>query len=403
MKYGEVMEETYALIDLNKIGNNVKEIIKKYNNYEYYIGVVKSSAYGHGFYVVNELINNGINYLATSYLDEALEIRKYNKEISILLLQPIALNKIKIALKNNITITIHDLDYLKKLNTIKLNGKLKVHIKIDSGMNRLGFKTKEELKKSYDLLRKNKNIFIEGIYSHFATIGVFDNKWDNQLKRFKEITSSIDINTIPIRHLGSSIVLISHPKIDICNGIRMGTIMYGYNISPKTITKGLKNKLRIIRNLYYQKKYNISKTYSNVELNINPCMSLHTKIIQIKKLNREEYVGYGTTYKANNDMLIAILPVGYNEGIGRANNNRYVYINNNKYDCIGEVGMNMTIVKIDENVKITDKVELMGDNITLGQISKFADRSIHEMLLNIGKNNKKIYIKNEKVEFVSKR
>lgn len=118
-------------------------------------------------------------------------------------------------------------------------------------MNRLGFKNKEEVKEAYYLLNNNKNIFIEGIYSHFATIGVFDNKWDSQLKKFEEITSLIDINTIPIRHLGSSIVLLTHPKIGICNGIRIGTIIYGYNVSPKSSIKGFKNKLRIIRNLYY--------------------------------------------------------------------------------------------------------------------------------------------------------
>lgn len=125
--------------------------------------------------------------------------------------------------------------------------------------------------------------------------------------------------------------------------------------------------------------------------------------MQIKKVNKGEYVGYGAIYKAKNDILIAVLPVGYNEGIGRENNNRYVYINNNKYDVIGEIGMNMIVVKIDEMVNITDKVELMGENITLGQISRFANKSIHEMLLNIGKNNERIYIKNNTIEFISKK
>lgn len=397
------MKGNYAEIDLNIIGNNVKEILKKYNNYEYYIGVVKSDAYGHGEYIVNELINNGINYLAVSYIEEALEIRKYNKKISILCLQPIDLDDINIVLENNITIIVHDIDYLKKLINLKLNKKLNVHIKIDSGMSRLGLKNKEEVKEAYEMINQNENMFLEGIYSHFATIGVFDNKWDNQLKNFKEITSLIDINTIPIRHLGSSITLLSHPKIDFCNAVRMGTIIYGYNVGPKSSNMGLKNKLRNIRNLYYKKKYNISDTYTNVELDIKPCMSLYTSILQIKKINKGDYVGYGASYKAESDMLIAIIPVGYNEGIGRDNNNRYVYINENKYEVIGALGMNMLCIRIDDKVKLDDKVMLMGDKISLGQMARFADRSIHEMLLNIGKSNKKVYIKNNKIEFIKEK
>jgi alanine racemase len=106
---------------------------------------------------------------------------------------------------------------------------------------------------------------------------------------------------------------------------------------------------------------------------------------------------------AEEDMLIGVLPVGYNEGIGRDNNNRYVYINDNKYNVIGALGMNMLCIKIDNKVNINDKVMLMGDKITLGQMARFANRSIHEMLLNIGKSNKRVYVKNNKQVYIEEK
>ena len=393
------MEEAYVKINLDNLSNNVKTIIDKYNDYDYYIGVVKGDAYGHGEYIVNTLVATGINYLAVSTLDEALNVRKFNKDIPILILEPITLNSIDLAIKNNFTITVHDLNYANDLNDI--NAKLKCHIKIDSGMGRLGIREKQELKECYELLKRN-NIEVEGLYTHFATIGVFDKKWDNQLENFKNITSLIDLNEIPIIHLGSSIVLLSHPKIEFANAIRIGTLLYGYNISPTESNVGLKNKLRVVRNRYYQKKYNISETFTNVKLDLLPCMSFYSRILQIKKLSKGEQIGYGAKVTLENDSYIAIIPVGYNNGIGIKNIGRYVYINNNKYNILS-VGMNMSFVLVDENVKITDEVILLdGKNITIGSLARSNDTSFHEMLINIGKSNKKKYLKNEKIEYEEK-
>lgn len=391
------MKETYTEINLDNIANNAKKIVEKYNEYDYYIGVLKSDAYGHGEYIVNELYNNGINYFAVSYLYEALEIRKYNKDVPILLLQPINLDDINIIIDNNLTIIVHDLDYLNGLVKIKFDKQIKVHIKIDSGMSRLGFTNKNDVKSAIDVISKHKNIFIEGIFSHFATIGIIDDKWDSQLRKFKEITSLIDLNKIPIIHLGSSIVLLSHPKIEFCNGIRIGTLLYGYNVSPTKSNSGFKNILRNIRNLYLKKKYGISDTYYNVEIDLKPAMKLKTGILQIKKLNKGSCIGYGATYTAKEDMLVAILPIGYSNGIGRENINKEVMINGNLYPVLGSIGMNMITIKVDDTVNIYDTVVVMGDKITLGKLSRSSKTTIHETLLNIGKSNKRIYIKNDKI------
>ena len=102
------MNDTIVKINLEFVSKNVETIIEDHPQYKYYIGVVKSNFYGHGKDIVNELIKGGINYLAVSYLDEALEIRKMNEKIPILCLQPISLSRLKEAAMNNITLTIHD-------------------------------------------------------------------------------------------------------------------------------------------------------------------------------------------------------------------------------------------------------------------------------------------------------
>ena len=153
--------KTYIEINLDNISHNVKNVIKKFNDYKYYIAMVKANAYGHGLYVINEMIESGINYFAVSSLEEALTIRKFNKDIPILCTEIIDLDCIKDAIKNKITLTIHDIDYLKEI--IKHKEKVTVHIKIDTGMQRLGIDNKKEFNKAVELIKENKQIYKEGL------------------------------------------------------------------------------------------------------------------------------------------------------------------------------------------------------------------------------------------------
>ena len=390
--------KTFIEINLDNIIKNVKTIIKKYPDYKYYIGMVKSNAYGHGMYVINEMINNGINYLAVSNLEEALDIRRFNKDIPVLCVEPIELDSIDVAIKNNVTITIHDIDYFKKIND-QIKKKIKVHIKIDTGMNRLGIKDKDEFNEIVKLIKENDNIYLEGLFTHFATPGVNDKFYDNQISKFKYITSDIDLSKIDIIHLSSSFIMLAHPKIEIANGVRCGTILFGYDIAPKKLNNSPKNILRKIRNSYLIKKYNISKTYENVDIDLKPAFKVKTNVIQIKKIKKHEKVGYGILYEAQKDEIIATLPIGYDDGIGINHDNRYVLINNKKYKTVGEISMCMMSVLVDESVKVGDSVTIMGDSITLGMMSRLNNTSIHNTLVNIGKVLPRIYKKDNKIVY----
>lgn len=353
--------QTFARIDSDILKNNIIEIKNKYNNYEYYIGVVKNNAYNHGMYIVNDLIAGGINYLAVSSLEEAINIRKFNLDIPILCLEPIELEYIYDAINNNVTITIENLSYLEELNSFKFKDVLKIHLKIDSGMSRLGFTSAKELNKATEIINNNKMLFLEGIYSHFATSGVSDKYWDIQLNNFKNITKDINLNIIPIVHLGRSLTLVNHPKISFCNGIRLGIVMFGF---AQSINSG--NFLQEARRNMLVKKYNISDTTRSNNLKLRTAFSLYSKVISVRKIKIGDFAGYNANFVAKEDTYIATLPIGYADGVTKAF--KEVYIKNKRYEIIADT-MDMIMVKVDKTIKIGDKVEIFGNNIKIKEIT----------------------------------
>lgn len=386
---------TYVEINVDNIRNNVKNIITKYNSYKYYIGVVKGNAYGHGLKVAKWMIESGINYLATATLDEALEIRnKIDKEIPILILQPVDLEYIEICSNNDLTITISNYEYYKKLKELNIS-KLKVHIKVDTGMNRLGINNKDEIKNIYNELVNNNNIILEGIYTHLATVGIVDNRFDMQVEKFKYLTSDIDLNNIPIVHLYSSNSLVIHPKLEFANGVRLGIILYG--ISPKNINnKGIKNHLRKLKRNYKRKKMKLSPINNDFSIDVKSAISLCSYVSEIKNVDSNEYIGYGNKYLTNENCKIAIIPVGYMDGLSLNNTGRMVSINNRKYPIVGSINMGMITVKIDSYVKLDDKVIVIND---IRSISSYVGTTPHQLITSISPLLKRVYIdKNGNIE-----
>lgn len=345
---------TKANIYLNNIKYNVKTIIQKYNDYKYYIGVVKADSYGHNSYeVVKAIIDGGCNYLAVSSLDEAIEIRKYSN-IPILCLGIINSKYIDICEQNNIDVTVTNLEYLKDIKNYNIN----IHIKIDTGMNRLGVKEKDEFNLMIKEI-KNSNLKLKGIFTHIYEATNKENT-NKQIDKFKEITSDIDLNKIDMVHIAQSDTLLNHPKIDFCNSCRLGIIMYGLT----TNNLNLKNTIELI-----------------------------SEIIEIKHLKKGDTVSYNGTYKAINNELIGIVSIGYADGVNRHLKGSYVYINDKKYEIVGNICMDMLMVKIDESVKINDKVYIYKDINHIEELSKYLDTIPYELICNISKRVPRIYIK----------
>lgn len=391
---------TYVEVDVANLKHNINELIKCCPKYKYFFGVVKGNAYGHGYEIAKYLLDTKINYLAVASLEEALEVRKYNKQTPILCLEPISVAYLDICIQNNVAITVHCIEYVESLkkwlseNKIEGNNTLKIHIKIDSGMNRLGFKDNEEVNAVYNdfVLNKVNNVLAEGIYTHFATTGFLDKEWDNQLDNFKKITKGIDLTKIPIVHLDRSITCVTHPNIEFANGARFGLAMYGYTVDKKTKPVTIKDKLLELKHKRTKQKYNISEVDLDNIPTLKPVLSLKTNIIQIKKIKKGEFVGYGAMYRAKEDEYIATLPIGYADGIDLRNLGRMVYINSNPYKIVGTVCMGMISVKVDERVKLGDVVEIIGRNIDAQIISKYTGQSTYSVITNISYEVPRKYI-----------
>lgn len=223
----DLSRNTYLEVDLEKIKNNVKNIISKFPEYKYHFGVVKANCYGidnDDLKVTEAIIDGGCNYLAVATLEEAIRIREKFKEIPILVLGHINKEHIKEAIEYNITITIHSEDCLEEILAQNLNG-LKAHIKINTGMNRLGIN--KNLKYLYDKCINN-NINVEGIFTHIYNASN-ETDYNKQIEIFEKLLKEIDISKIKIIHISASEALTNYKKIEEANGCRLGIIMYGFS------------------------------------------------------------------------------------------------------------------------------------------------------------------------------
>lgn len=364
------MRNTYALINLEYLKNNIIDIRNNFP-YQYYLGVIKAKAYGHGWDVIPTMEKAGINYFCVATLEEAIEARKYTK-IPILCFGYINTKDINLVIKNHITLSIISYNYYQELKEI--NPKIKIHLKINSGMNRFGIKDKEELEM---IINDHTNMEIEGIYTHLATSGVNDYYYDKQIKNFEEITSAIDLSKIKIVHLFNSLAVARHAKLKYANGVRLGLMMYGftYRINESKFTK-IKKKI-------FPKK--ISPTMLTNNLHLEKVLSLYSEVIQINHVKKGEFVGYRASFIAQNDTIIAIIPIGHADGITKVY--KEVMINQKKYPIIS-ICMDYIMVEIDNSVKVHDQVDILNNQLT---ISNIKEDSPHHVLVSISERVKRKY------------
>ncbi len=344
---------TWVEIDLSTISNNIKTL-KNYSN-KSVIAVVKSNAYSHGIIPISKCaIKQGVSMLATATLEEALLIRENFKDIPILLFGPIIETHLTTISENNITISLYNTQQLKSL--LKFSAPLKVHINIDTGMNRLGLKSNYELKQVIYSLKYNPNITLEGIYSHFSSL---DKEYIiHQLNNLKNITKDINLSIFKYIHLENSEATLNY-NITISNTVRLGIAMYGLQTTKHP--------------------------------NIKPTFSLYSQVINIKQLNKGEYIGYDKSYITTSNEYIATVSIGYADGFLRINKTRKVSINNKLYHIVGNICMDHIMIKVDSSIKLHDKVELFGKNISIYDVAKQINTITYEIISNISQRVPIIY------------
>ena len=175
--------------------------------------------------------------------------------------------------------------------------------------------------------------------------------------------------------------------------------MYGFNQSPKK-DPSFKGKLRQIKANLRIKKYHISKTTLDTNIKVTPCLSLYSEIKKKKNVKKGENVGYGLSYEAKEDILVAVAPIGYADGLNRKSTGRNVFINGSYYPIIGSVNMGMIQIKVDENVKVGDKVELIGDHVSARYVASYLHTTPYEVLCALEDTIPKKYLYRNEVTYI---
>ena len=357
------MGASIAYIKTKNLEKNYSLLIDKYGQNKKIIAIVKANAYGHGAKEIsNFLESKKISYLGVANLDEALELKKNRSNAKILIMGSITNDEIVKAIKLKIEFTIYDFSQIKFLDKLK-NIKINFHLKIDTGMNRLGL-SKNEIAQAAKIFSKNKNFIMKGIYTHFAEAdkkkSAFTKKQISTFKHcveyFKKSISSIDFI-----HASNSSGIINYED-DFFNTIRPGLFIYGL---------------------------------SN-EKNLKPVMSLMTKVIKIRKLNKGDSVSYGRTFIAKRKMKIAVIPLGYADGLPRSLSNKgYLFCKGNKCKIIGRVCMDLTMIDVTnvKNIRIGSNITIFDDkNLTAKDIAKMIQTIPYDIVCGISKRVARLHI-----------
>ncbi len=344
------MNPTRAEIDLNKLEYNFKQIKKHIhrenpNKKIKICGVVKANAYGHGIQEISrKLISIGADYLGVANYDEAIKLRTIIPDANILVFGTLIHSKLKPAayvsklLKYNLIATVASLETARFLDyySSKLRKKFKVHIKVDTGMRRIGFDVKRAFKNISQVFTY-KNLEVEGIFTHFATSESGDKTFARQqLHKFQELLQQLKKSGMefPIVHSANSGAILDL-KDSFFDMVRPGLILYGYYPSDE-----IKNKIPL-----------------------KPIMNLKSKVTYIKRVDPHISISYGRKYFTDKRTFIGSIPIGYGDGYWRALSNKgKVLINGKYYPVIGAVTMDWLMVNLGakREVSVGDDVLLMG-------------------------------------------
>ena len=372
----------YAEINLDAICNNVKETMKTVGKKVDVLAIIKADAYGHGaLRTAKALSEIGITNFGVATAEEAMQLRKNGIDGKILILNYTFEESYVKLIDNAITSTVFEYSHAKRLNDIAaiLGKKADVHIKLDTGMGRVGFvpsdETFETIRKIYNL----ENIIVSGIYTHFACADMEDKAMTfEQIEKFDFFCKKLEDKgiRIPVKHLCNSAGIMEFPSA-YANMVRNGIITYGLYPSDE-----------------------VDKT----KISLTPAMSIKSHVIYVKEAPADFTVSYGATYVTEKPTKIATIPIGYADGYPRSLSNRgRVLVKGKSAPIIGRVCMDQMMVDVTDidDVKQGDVVTIVGkdgdENITVEELANMSGSFNYEFVCNINKRVPRVYIKNGKV------
>jgi alanine racemase len=375
-------------IDLNAITHNLKEIRNWLSPSTKIMAVVKGNAYGHGsIKTALRLVENRIDYFGVSRPNEALELRSSGIDLPILIFGYIPIEFIKDAIEQNITLTVYDIKTAKSISDVakSLNRKVKVHIKIDTGMGRLGIfipliknqkqylATLSKVINEVENITKLDGLIIEGIYTHFAVADSADYKYSTkQLNLFNDFIYRLSLRRIiiPIVHSANSAAMLNFNNSHM-NMVRPGICLYG--ILPACCI--------------------------NSQINLKPAMTIKALVAHVKNVPKGSRISYSSIYKTSKDTVIATIPIGYADGYKWQKIPKgYVLIHGQQAPIVGRICMDFLMVDVGhiENVLPSDEVIILGKQndqvITANTLAVSADTIPYEIISSLTARMPRKYI-----------
>lgn len=338
---------TWAEIHLDHLDFNLQSVKSFVGNDLKYMAVVKADAYGHGALECSKRLEQaGIDWFGVALPEEGVELREAGIRKLILCLGSFFEGQEKLLLNFDLTPTIFRLDLAQKFNqAAKEQGVIAdVHLKVDTGMNRIGVRW-DELNDFAEGLKKLSNLKVDAVMTHFAAADNLDeNKFTNlQIKRFNDAVELLQEKGFrpTFRDLANSPASVAHPD-SRGNMVRLGGVLYGLDgdVLPKNIETP----------------------------NLKAVISLHSKITYLKRVPKGETLGYSRTFRVDQDSLIATIPIGYQDGYPRGlSNSGRVLVNGKFARVVGRISMDWTLIDVTdiEKVKIGDEVVLIGEQNAL--------------------------------------
>lgn len=381
---GLLPERVWAEIDLDNLIYNYTTVKNKVGPDKKVMAVVKADAYGHGAVeVARELEKNNADFFGVATYEEAMQLRKNQIKTPILILSSSDPNHAAVYVQNDISIAVSSyeeaLEFFAVLSKNGCGQPLKIHIKIDTGMSRLGIYAGDDIANAVSEAEKIcrlRGIAVEGMFSHFASADDGDQAefTKGQIACFLKVCDKIEQKgiSIPLKHCAASAGIIMYPESNF-DMVRLGISLYGAHPSPEC-----KEKLKL-----------------------RPVMELRTRILQVKELKKGDTVSYGRTFECRRESKIAVVAIGYADGYFRFHSNKaWMLIHGSRVPVVGNVCMDMCMIDVTSvrDVKKGDVVTVIGrDNgnmIPVDELCKYMPTISHEVFCAVGKRVLRIYIKN---------
>lgn len=376
------LRPVWAEINLDNLAHNIKEVRRVTDENSLVTAVVKANAYGHGSVEAAEVfLKNGADRLAVATLSEAIELRRAGIEAPILILGYTPEYQHSIAIENNIILAIYTIESAIELSKVASEHKkvAKIHIKIDSGMGRIGFRPEEDSLLLIEKIAKLPNLDIEGIFTHFAKADETDKSYTKlQFEKFKWMTDQLKERgiDIPIVHASNSAAIIDQPEYNL-NMVRGGIIIYG---------------------LYPSNEVNCER------VDLKPAMTLKAKISNIKEVPSGTGISYGQIFTTTRESKIATIPIGYADGYTRLLTSKAeVAIKGKRVPIVGKICMDQCMIDITdvEDVEIGDEVILFGDGSEgsphIDEVAEMLGTINYEVVCMVGRRVPRVYIEDGKI------